>query len=61
MNDPDHDFEILFWAASYLVAQAQNEAMPHCIANTAVRAFRNSEAFCGYVPPEEWDDEDVPF
>jgi len=51
----------LFWMIACTAAILAKEPNPSEIADRVVLDFQSSEVLSPPVPPEKWDDEDVPF
>lgn len=53
--------EEALWMFVYIAAVLNGTGIPKDTADTAVLAFRNTEVLYPPQPPEQWEDEDLPF
>jgi hypothetical protein len=53
--------DMLLWMLVYTAAVNAGNNFPKEAADHAVLAFRNTEVFYPPQPPEQWEDEDIPF
>lgn len=56
-----NDNEQVLWMLVYAAAINKGIDYPQSLADQAVISFRNSEVLYPPQPPEDWEDEDVPF
>ena len=53
--------EQILWIVMYCAAYIRGQGYEKERADNAVSEFRNSQVFYPPVPPDKWDDEDVPY